>query len=434
MTLLGATALVIASMIGTGIFTTTGFLAADLGGPSTILLCWLLGGVLALCGALVYGELGAMMPRAGGEYVYLTRAFSPIVGFMSGWVSLIAGFSAPAAASATAFGTYLHAANGAISVKWAAILLVVALTVLHGSSLTVGTRVQTLLTVGKVVLIIAFFVAGITMGRGEWSGLTEGKSLVDTDWNIFAVSLIWVSFAYSGWNAAAYLGGDIENPGRNLPLALFLGTSTVTLLYLLLNVVFLYAIPVQELATGRGGGPVIEVGHTVALALFGNIAGGAFSLLITLALASSVSAMILAGPRVYQAMAEDGMFFATFCRKNEHGVPQASVALQGFLTVFLILIARFEQLMYYIGFTLAIFSALTVFAAVVLRRTQPEFERPFKTPFWPIPAILYMGLSIWMAGHTIFARPQECLAGIGTLMFGALLFFWWRKNSLNTAS
>lgn len=427
--LIASAALVVASMIGTGIFTTTGFLAADLGGTSQILLCWLVGGLLALCGALVYGELGAMMPRAGGEYVYLSKAFSPLVGFLSGWVSLFAGFSAPAAASAMAFGSYLHAAETSIPASGAALALVVGLTLMHAISLSFGTRVQTVLTVGKVVLILGFILAAFSVGDGDWSNLEKGRRLAETEWNVFAVSLIWVSFAYSGWNAAAYLAGDMEDPGRNLPLALVLGTLIVVVLYVALNVVFFYATPVTQLAAGKGGGPVVEVGHEAAIVLFGSATGAALSLLIALALASSVSAMILAGPRVYQVMAEDGVFFSLFAKKNKRGVPQFSVIFQGALTSFLIIITGFEQLMYYIGFTLGVFSALTVAAAIVLRRTQPDAYRPFKVPGWPVPAILYICLSLWMAGHTIFARPWEALAGSGTLVIGALVFLWQRHSN-----
>jgi basic amino acid/polyamine antiporter, APA family len=412
--LLHATALVVANMIGTGIFTMTGLLSGQLGDPYWILGVWLVGGLLAMCGADVYGELGAMMPRAGGEYIYLSRAFHPAAGFLSGWVSLIVGFSAPVAASAIAFGSYVHAAIPAVPRTLAAVVLITLITVLHMASVRWGSRIQTAFTVMKVGLLLTLVVGGLAFGRGSFEHLAAGTGSQQP--GQLAVALVFVSFAYSGWNGAAYIAGELKDPGKNLPRALLGGTSIVVFLYLALNLVFFYAAPPKALSAG------VEVGDIAARALFGPTVGSIVSLLIALALVSSVSAMIMAGPRVYMAMAEDGLFFRAFARRGAGGAPWASVVLQGAIALVLALTATFEQLLVYIGFTLSLFAALTVLAAFVLRRREPDAERPYRARGWPVTPILFLGLSLWMAVFSIKSRPVESLAGLATLAIGLGLY------------
>jgi APA family basic amino acid/polyamine antiporter len=296
-----ATALVVANMVGTGIFTTTGFMAANVANPILILVVWAAGGVLALCGASVYGELGAMMPHAGGEYVYLRRAFGPAVGFLSGFVSLVVGFSAPIAAAAYGFGAYLHSAVPSVPLLGAAVGVIVLTTALHMADVVWGGRVQTLLSAYKVLVIVAFVAAAFTVGEGDMAHLVAEPLVVAP--SELAVALVLVAFAYSGWNAAAYVAGELRDPGRTLPRSLLLGAGSVALLYLALNVAFFYGAPSAVLAASPE-----DVGAVAARALFGR-AGDLFALAIAFALVSSVSAMVLAGPRVYLAMARDGVFF-----------------------------------------------------------------------------------------------------------------------------
>lgn len=421
LTLVAAIALVVANMVGTGIFTSTGFMALGVSGGEPILYGWLLGGVLALCGAAVYGELGAMMPRAGGEYVYLSESFRPWVGFLSGWVSLVVGFSAPIAAAANAFGGYLGKSAGWIHPTAAGVALIVVITGLHCGSVVLGARVQTFFSLLKVALIVFFILAGLLVGDGDWSHVTMGAGAEAVTTSAFAVSLVYISFSYSGWNAAAYVAGEIERPGRNLPLALLIGTALVTLLYMGLNVIFLYAAPPSELAG------VKEVGELAATNLFGTSAGRLLSLLIAIALVSSVSAMIMAGPRVYMAMAEDGLFFRAMAEKNSGGSPIISVLVQGALAVVLLLIARFDQLVNYIGFTLSIFATLTVIGAFVLRVKRPNAERPYRTLGWPVTPILFIALNVWMIYFLVSQRWKESLAGAATLLAGGVVFFVWRR-------
>jgi APA family basic amino acid/polyamine antiporter len=415
LTTASATALVVANMIGTGIFTTTGFLSGELGSPALVIGVWVVGGLLALCGAAVYGELGAMMPRAGGEYVYLSRAFHPAVGFLSGWVSLLVGFSAPVALSAFAFGTYLHAADPNVPAKLAGAGVIVAFTALHMGDVLRGGRVQTWLTAYKVALIVVFVVAAFSVGDGDWSHLDAGSASATPGG--LAVALVLVSFAYLGWNAAAYVAGELRDPGRTLPRALLWGTGMVLVLYLGLNLAFFYAAPAPVLAAGSE-----DVGAVAAHALFGGTGGRAFSVLIAVALMSSVSAMTMAGPRIYMAMAEDGLFFRALAKRGRGGAPALSVALQGALAIAMLLTSTFIDLLMYVGFTLSAFSALAVLAAFALRRREPAAPRPYRAFGWPVTPVLFLALSTWMVALAIVERPIVALFGFATLAAGGLVY------------
>jgi len=426
LTLLVAIAIVVANMIGTGIFTSTGFQSAALGGSVPQLIAWALGGVFALCGAAVYGELGAMMPRAGGEYVYLREAFHESVGFLSGWVSLIVGFAAPVAVSAMAFGKYVHWVAPDITMKVAAVSIICLLTAMHAASVVIGAKVQTAFSILKVGLILFFVFAAVLVGKGDWSNLSAGNGTEKIATGAFAVSLYWIAFSYSGWNAAAYIAGEIRDPGRNLPRALFIGTGIVMALYLMLNVVFLYAAPPALLAHGANGKPVFEVGAFTAQILFGESAGKALAALIALALVSAVSAMIMAGPRVYMAMAEDGAFPRIFAWKNRSGAPVHSVLLQSALSMVLLLTSRFDHLVKYIGFTLTIFAALSVIGAFVLRHTRTDAERPYRAIGWPVTPVLFVSLSVWMVYYGVKLEPKAAVWGGTTLASGAVVYVLWR--------
>ena len=297
-----AGALVVGSMVGTGVFTTTGLLCATLGGSRpTIIAAWILGGLLALCGACVYAEIGAMFPHVGGEYVYLARAFHPAVGFVSGWLALLVGFAAPVAAGATAFGRYLEAAlfvaPAGEFARAAGVMLIVALTALHAREVVWAARLQVVVTATMMGAMLLLIVAG---GIVAWGHDSAGVQ----DWLPghapapaagiagMGVALVLVSYSYFGWNAAAYVAGELEEPGRTLPRALILGCALVTAVYVALNVVFLSAVSPAALM-GK-----VEVAHIVARALVGDGGARVVSLLIAFVLAGSVSALIMTRPRV----------------------------------------------------------------------------------------------------------------------------------------
>jgi APA family basic amino acid/polyamine antiporter len=450
--LLVTAAIVIANMIGTGVFTSTGFQAASLHDPWTILLAWIIGGVIALCGAASYAELGSMMPRAGGEYVYLREAYHPAVGFMSGWVSLTAGFSAPIAIAALAFSRYLsrlipalqsqdawaklsltigehHLANITIGVQQVvAIVLILGITSMHAFDTKLGGRVQAAFTAAKVVLIVGFILGGLLLGHGDWSNLkTQHGGLVNLGTRDFAITLMYVSFAYSGWNAAAYIAGEIEKPAFTLPRALFLGTGVVMVLYLLLNLVFFYAVPSDVLGGAGGGGPVFEVGDVAARALFGDTAGQLVTSVIALALVSAVSAMVMAGPRVYAAMAVDRALPRQLARYSKRGVPTVAVITQGVLGCLFAVVGDPETLIRFVGFTLAIFAALTVSALFVLRARGTH--APYRTIGYPLTPIAFIAVSAWIAYAQISANPKESLVVAGVIAVGGGIYFVFHRNA-----
>jgi APA family basic amino acid/polyamine antiporter len=439
-------AIVVANMIGTGVFTSTGFQAHDLHDPATILIAWVVGGVLALCGAASYAELGSMMPRAGGEYVYLREAFHPAVGFMSGWVSLTAGFSAPIAASALAFANYLaklvpglgteatwltasldlgghHIFTFALGAKQAvAIGLIVVITLLHSFDTKVGGWVQTAFTAAKVLLIVGFVAAGLLVGSGDWHNLhSQHGGLDNLGTKSFAMALMYVSFAYSGWNAAAYVAGEVVRPEKTLPRALLIGTGIVMALYVLLNLVFLYAVPSDTLAGPSDGfNPVIEVGDVAARQLFGDRAGQFVTSVIALALVSTVSAMVMAGPRVYAAMAGDGALPRVLGRYSKRGVPTVAVVTQGVLGILFVCVGDLGQLIRFVGFMLALCAMLAIIALFVLR--YRGVRAPYRTFGYPVTPVLFIVLSCWIAYAQITEHLKESLVVVGVLAVGAALY------------
>lgn len=419
---LTATLLVVANMVGTGVFTTTGFLIRDLSSPLAVLATWLVGGLLALCGALAYGELVAALPRSGGEYHLLGRIYHPSLGFMAGWLSLIVGFSAPIASSALAFGRYLTAIFPALgSPKIAALVLLAVLSVLHALHVRIGSGVQNVFAGIKVVLILVLIGGGAIWGDLSRPIQGAGELAPVMISPAFAVGLIFVSFAYSGWNGAAYIAGEVKRPTRIVPLALLAGTLVVIALYLGLNVAFLAAAPASDLAG------VVEVGHVAAVGLFGQEAGRVLSGAISLALVSSVGAMIIAGPRVYQVMGEDYGRLKFLSRRSRGGGPLISIALQAAVAAVMVITSTFETLLTYIGFTLSLSTGLTALGVIVLRRSEPQLSRPYRTWGYPATPLLFVLLSAWMAGHTLVQRPEAGLAGLATLAAGGVLYLVIRK-------
>lgn len=411
-----AMGLVVASMIGTGVFTTSGLLLELLPSVWSVLLCWTVGGAAALCGALAYAELGAAMPHNGGEYYFLSQLYHPAVGFLSAWVSLIVGFAAPLAAVALAFGIYLHALVPGVPPAWAGAALIVVLSGLHAWQLSVGARVQDILTFAKVALIVAFVVVGLLCG--DWARLVSeppGDALAALPTAGFAIALIMVSFSYSGWNAAAYVAGEVNNPGRVLPVALSLGTGLVLLLYLGLNAVFLSAAPASALA-GK-----VEVGHIAAERLLGTAGGAALSVLIALGLLSTVGALIVTGPRVYEAVGRDLPRLRWLARRSGRGGPALAIALQAVLALGMLFTAGFEALLTYVGFTLSVFAGLTVFGVFLLRRRR-SLARPFGMPGYPVTPVLFLSLMAWMIAHTILSRPVVAAVGAVTILTGLLAY------------
>jgi APA family basic amino acid/polyamine antiporter len=428
-----ATALVIANIIGAGIFTTTGFQAASLGNPSIIFGLWLIGGFIAWCGAMCYAELGAMMPEAGGEYVYLKKTYGPLFGFMTAFVSLVAGFSAPIAAALKALVRYLSAfipgldqqhSIGFIPIEdLMAIALVWLLILIHTRNLKFGMAFNDIVTFFKVAGITLIIVAGFAIGNGDWANFTtvspqyfqlESFEL----FSAFSVSLIFVMFCFSGWNAAAYIAHEIKTPQQTLPKALFTGTLIVTVLYLALNALYFYGADVNQLSG------VTEVGLVASEQLFGPLGSNLTVMILIVSIFASASAMTIAGPRVYYALGTDFKNLGWLARTKEgSSVPISALVLQGIITTVLILSARIDQIIQYAGFTLALFSSLAVSCVIVLRRRHPHLTRPFKVIAYPLTPLFFLVASGWiMAWNLIGEYWLESLLSLATVVLAALLF------------
>ncbi|MGB3651424.1 MAG: amino acid permease, partial [Rivularia sp. (in: cyanobacteria)] len=346
-----ATCIVVANMIGTGVFTSLGFQVVDIKSGFTLLFLWMVGGVFALCGALSYGELGAAMPYSGGEYYYLSRIYHPVVGFLSGWVSVTVGFAAPIAAAAMALGAYFKGVFPIVSSTAIALGVVVGVSLIHSRSKTFGSYFQQIFTILKVLLIVVLIVCGFLLAEPQQLGFLPSAGDVNLIFSSpFAISLVYVTYSYSGWNAAVYLASEVEEPEKNLPRSLIGGTLIVMGLYLLLNFIFLHTTPLNKLA-GE-----VEVGYIAANQIFGLFGAKIMGVLISFGLISSISSMVLAGPRVTQAIGEDIPLFKMLARKNTSGIPYLAILVQLFIVTVLILTSSFQAVITYLGFTLTLSS------------------------------------------------------------------------------
>lgn len=411
--LTSASALVVASMIGSGVFSTSGFLLADLGSPWFVLAAWGVGGVQATLGALCYGSLARRIPESGGEYCFLSRTLHPLAGYIAGWISLLVGFSAPLAAAAFAFGKYAQPWVGGTSPALSGTILILVFAALHANEVRRGARVQNWMVFIKVALIVAFVSLAFAHLRPLAAETYSPFSI-----SAFGVSLVWISFSYSGWNAAVYIGGEVRDPERALPRSLILGTLLVTVLYLALNTVFVFSAPLQELA-GR-----LEIGRIAGRAIGGPLLEEAVAALISIALISSASSLVMAGPRVYAKMAADG-YLPAWLAVSE-GPPRAAIALQAVLALILLWTSSFDALLTYIGFTLGISTAATVVALLVLRRRE---GRALQVPGFPVVPWLFLAGVVAMTAFTVVEKPVESLVGFATMMAGVASWLVSRRAS-----
>jgi APA family basic amino acid/polyamine antiporter len=424
------TNIVIANMVGAGIFTTSGLLMSDLGNPLLMLALWVVGGIIALCGAFAYGELGAAMPRAGGEYAFLSHLYHPLLGFLSGWASFIVGFSAPIAASAIGFSEYFmraypslfHTGDPSVLKKILSIGVILLFTGIHMRGIEFGARVQNVLTIAKVLLIAGLIVTGIVLGSGNVRHFAEGSSFTFSfgGWKTLGLCLMWIMFAYSGWNASTYIGSEIRNPTRNIPLSLFVGTGIVMVLYLCLNIVFVYAVPPQEM---KG---VISIGGLAVGKLFGRSAETLVSLMISFALFSSLSAFIILGPRVYYSMARDGAFFRGLVRLHPRfKVPSRAIALQGGISSLMVLSGTFDQILTVMGFALGIFPLFAVAGVFRLKPSGRGLAMRFGYPWAPLVYLLTGSVILLLS---FFQRPIESSLAILSVLAGIPFYFYFKST------
>jgi len=413
-----AFSIVVANMIGTGVFTSLGFQVSEIKSIFALLMLWLIGGLIALSGALSYAELAAAMPRSGGEYHFLSRIYHPVLGFLAGWVSILVGFAAPTALAAMAMGSYAQSFVTFTYPGTFAIVVVVILSLIHSYQIRLGGQFQRIVTFLKIALIVFFIISGLFVGEPQSMHILPRL----TDWrqvfsSSFAVSLIFVSYAFSGWNASVYITDEIRNPSRNIPWSLILGTFTVTILYFLLNFVFLYTSPIQALA-GK-----IEIGFISATYVFGESGGKIMSLVITLLLVSTLSAMIWIGPRVTMVMGEDYQILRFLSRKNQYNVPVIAIWIQSVITIVLIISSTFEEVLVYAGFVLNIFTLLSVIGVFILRIRKPGLPRPYKVWGYPLTPVFFILLSLWTLTYLLIDRTTESVLGLVTVLSGILIYF-----------
>lgn len=417
--LVTATAVVVANMIGTGVFTSLGYQVGGLPSGFAILMLWLVGGICAFCGALCYGELAAALPRSGGEYHFLSRIFHPAVGFLSGWLSITVGFAAPIALAAMAFGKYFSTIFPEAPATTWSLVMVWFITLVHVGGVRVAASFQNTATWLKVMLICVFIASGFWLAKGQPVTFTpvpgDMKLIASTP---FAVSLVYVMYSYAGWNAATYIVGEIRNPQRNVPRAIAIGTLLVTVLYLVLNAVFLHSAPMSEL-DGK-----LDVGHVAAEHIFGVTGGKVMSALICLGLASSISAMTWVGPRVMQTMGQDIRILAPFNATDDRGVPVAGLFVQLSIVVTLLLTSSFNAVLTAVQFSIQLGSFVTVIGLFVLRHTQPDLPRPYRCWGYPVTPLLFLGISLWMM---IFLLKEEqtrmaSLHGLALIFAGLIVY------------
>jgi len=414
-----ATSLVVTSMIGVGVFTSVGFQLINLPSAFPILLLWIVGGVISLCGALCYAELIAMLPRSGGEYHLLREAYHPMIGFLAGWISIIAGFSAPISSLSIIFGKYLQVLGIPLSSKLMAGSLIIIISIVYLGNLQLGGRFLTVTTSLKVTLIITFLGGAIFLFDGQGSSLspkTGDAALIAS--SSFANSLVYVMFAYLGWNGAAYIAGEVKNPQRTIPLAFILGIAIVMALYVTLNAVFLWCTPWAEMQGKE------EAGLIAAKRIFGGRGGLWMGGLIAFGIVSTIAGLTLAGSRVSQRIGQDFTIIGFMGKVNRFGAPWIAVLGQALIALIMLFSGTFEQVTIYMMSQLTLCSMLAVMAVIIMRHRLPHAERPFRLPLYPLPALIFLGMSLWMLVFWVQARPVESALGLLTLVAGVVFYLF----------
>ena len=413
-----ATAIVVADMVGVGVFTSLGFQVIDINSGFALLLLWVVGGIVAICGALSYAELAAMLPRSSGEYNFLRRIYHPAFGFVAGWLAATVGFAAPVALAAMAFGVYFKSiVPGAPSlllgfcVTWLAAMV-------HLGGVRLGSAYHNVWTALKLLLILAFVIAGFALGDSQpisfWPRSTDLPQIAGAP---FAISLVFVMYSYSGWNAATYIVGELKDPVRNVPRALFVGTGIVIVLYVCLNAVFLMTTPIKELA-GQLDVAIIAGKH-----IFGDIGGRIVGALICLGLVSSISAMTWIGPRVAMTMGEDMPLFRLFSRRSKNNAPVPAIILQVAISNVLLLTQSFEAVLDFIQFSITFCSFFTVLGLIKMRITHPDLPRPYRAWGYPVTPIIFLSVTLFMMYYLVVNRPLQSLGGVAMMLAGLVVYY-----------
>jgi APA family basic amino acid/polyamine antiporter len=432
----------IGAVLGTGIFITTGDMARVLPHPGLMLVAWMMGGLLMLTGALTLAELGAMFPRAGGQYQYLKEAYGPLWGFLFGWTCFFVIMSGGIATLAVGFGEYLGSflpffSTGHVLFKvpagpwtWAVnggqvagALVIVFLTAINYVGLREGTFVQNAVTVVKIGSIVALAVLGLVVAAPVASPFAAGPLPSGNLLTAFGVAMIAVIWTYDGWYGFAFLAGEVRHPERNIPLGLIGGTMAITVLYLLMNLVYMRALPVAAMAeTSR-------IGEAAASVLFGPTGARLVSLAVVISTFGCISATVLYAARGYLPMAQDGLFFRSLSRIHpRYRTPTACLLAQGAWAVALTFTGTYEQLYTYVVFALFLFHALTGAAVIVLRRSRPEVPRPYRTWGYPVVPVVFVLAATALLVNTLVEKPLESLLGLLIVAMGIPAYLWWRRK------
>ena len=405
-------------MIGTGVFTSLGYQLVKIQSVFPLMMLWIVGGIVALCGTLVYSELGAALPRSGGEYHLLSRIIHPSIGFGAGIVSATVGFTAPAVLAAMALGSYLSAVIPGLDQTLIAAIVILGFHGLHMMSVTWGTKFQDGSTAIKIGLILIFIAFGLFMDAPQsisiWPKLGDGAVMLSSG---FAVSLVWVSYAYTGWNSAVYVAGEIHDPKQNISRSMLMGTAFVMVLYILLNYVFLYSAPTDAMV-GQ-----VEVGYISGIRIFGKMGAKIIGIGISILLLSTVSSYVYIGPRIMQIMGEDHAFIGFLKEKNSDEIPLNAFWVQLGISFLFILKSSFEQVLMYAGISLIITTTLTVISLFILRINEPDLDRPYKVWAYPFTPMIYLIINCWILFYSFRESTFESMVGIGIITISIALYY-----------
>jgi basic amino acid/polyamine antiporter, APA family len=419
-----ATAIVVADMVGVGVFTSLGFQVKDIQSGFSILLLWSIGGIVALCGVFSYSELGAMFPRSSGEYNFLSRAFHPAFGFLAGFVSATVGFAAPVALAAMAFGEYGKSVLPGVPPLPLAVGVVFLVSIVQLGGVRHSSTFQLVSTILKVVLIAAFLIAGFVIGTPQpVSFMPQVSDFARITSAPFAIGLVFVMYSFSGWNAATYIIGEMRTPQRNLPRALLSGTLIVLVLYVALNAVFLHTAPISELS-GQ-----LDVASIAGRHIFGNTGGRIVAAMICIGLVSSISAMMWIGPRVTMTMGEDIAALRLFSRKSTQGAPTYAILFQLAVASAMLLTRSFEAVLDFIQFALLFCSFFTVLGVIKLRITHPDLPRPYRAWGYPFSPLVFLLVTAFMMYYLLTQRPLQSALGTLTMVSGLLIYAIFRKRA-----
>jgi APA family basic amino acid/polyamine antiporter len=426
LTLFDTVLLIVGNVIGAGIFTTSGFLAGELSHPWLFVGIWVLGGSLTICGALTYAEMAGMYPLAGGDYQFLKAAYGKWAGFLLGWINFWIICPGSIAALAIALASYLNPIlqiEGLLTGKFVAILIIFCFTFVNYCGIRPGSTLQDIFSIATVLLLCAMIFGGLFLGNGNWDNFTPLSSDQMPAADLFAAPMIAVIFTYSGWFASVYIGSEIKKPERNLPLSLFLGTFVVASIYTTINILYLYALPIDELAG------TVNVAQFAMQNLFSSRIADIISLPIMLAIAASINATVLTGPRIYYAMAEDKVFWQRLKKLHpSYNTPHVAIISQAVVACILVILGTFNQLLSYVVFVMLLSSVASGVALFILRRRYPDIHRPYRTWGYPVIPLIFVGSYAWIAFQIGYSKPFLSLLGVMITFAGLPFYLWWKQG------